>query len=175
MNPIQWPDGFCIEQLEKQHNRSAFNSGVDVVDQWLKKHARQAQNKRMLITRVLLKKPDIVAGYYTLAMGQVNFDELPREMVGRLPGTLLPIVTLAWLGLDKWFQGQGLGERLLAQALTDCYHTGQMMPFVAVMLDCATASAKAFYQHYNFEELPGHPMTLMLSWTLLETMMNDLL
>ncbi len=172
MKPIQWPNGFFIEQLQKNHNRTAFHSGVDMVDEWLKKRAHQAQKKRLSITRVLLKEPDTIAGYYTLAMGQVNFDELPREMVRKLPGTLLPIVTLAWLGLDKRFQSQGLGKRLLAQALADCHHTGQMMPFVAVLLDCATVYAKTFYQRYDFEELPGHPMTLMLSWKLLDRMMS---
>ncbi len=172
MKPVRWPNCFSIDQLEKRHNRADFHSGVDVVDEWLKKRARQAQTKRLSITRILLKEPDTIAGYYTLAMGQVNFDELPHELVKTLPGTLLPIVTLAWLGLDKRFQGQGHGERLLAQALADCHRTGQMMPFVAVLLDCATKSAKTFYQRYDFEELPGRPMTLMLSWKLLNCMMT---
>jgi hypothetical protein len=46
------------------------------------------------------------------------------------------------------------------------------MPFVAVLLDCATQNAKAFYQRYDFEELPGHPMALMLPWKLLDAMMR---
>lgn len=172
MRPVRWPNGFFIEQLEKRHKRSAFRSDVGVVDEWLKKSARQAQKKRLSITRVLLKEPDTIIGYYTLAMGQVNFDELPHEMARKLPGTLLPIVTLAWLGIDKNYQTQGFGERLLAQALTDCHQTGQLMPFVAVLLECATISAKTFYQHYDFEELPGHPMKLMLPWKLLDRMMT---
>jgi GNAT superfamily N-acetyltransferase len=169
---IQWPDGFSIEQLNTHHKRTAFSSGVDSVDEWLKKSARQAQEKQLAITKILLKEPNIIAGYYTLAMGQVNFDELPHQMARKLPTTLLPIVTLAWLGIDKRHQGKGLGERILAQALADCYHTGQIMPFVAVLLDCATASAKTFYQRYDFEELPGHPMKLMLPWKLLSRLMG---
>ncbi len=172
MNPIQWPDGFSIEQLKKSHKRTTFHSGVDMGDDWLKKRARQAQTKQLAATRVLLQDSNIIAGYYTLAMGQVNFDELPHEMARKLPGTLLPIVTLAWLGVDKRYQGKGFGERLLAQALADCHHTGQIMPFVAVLLDCATVSAKTFYQRYDFEELPGHPMKLMLPWKLLDRMMR---
>ena len=174
MKHIRWPDGFSIEQLNKRHKRTDFCSGVDLVDAWLKKHARQAQEKQLSITRVLLKEPNIIAGYYTLAMGRVNFDELPHEMARKLPETLLPIVTLAWLGIDKHYQGKGFGERLLAQALADCYHTGQIMPFVAVLLDCATVSAKTFYQRYDFEELPGHPMKLMLPWKLLKRMMREI-
>jgi GNAT superfamily N-acetyltransferase len=169
---VRWPDGFCIEQLNKRHKRAAFCSGVDMVDAWLKERARQAQEKQLSVTRVLLKEPGTIAGFYTLAMGQVNFDELPHEMVRKLPRTLLPVVTLAWLAVDKHYQKRGFGERLLAQALADCYQTGQMMPFMAVLLDCANLNAKTFYQHYDFEELPGHPMKLMLPWKRLKRMME---
>jgi ribosomal protein S18 acetylase RimI-like enzyme len=172
VKPIQWPDGFCIEQLNKHHKRTAFCSGVDMVDAWLRKRAHQARQKHLAVTRVLLKEPDIIAGFYTLAMGQVNFDELPNDIVRKLPRTLLPIVTLAWLAVDKHYQGKGLGERLLAQALADCYQTGQMMPFMAVLLDCANVNAKSFYQRYDFEELPGHPLKLMLPWKRLNRMMG---
>ena len=118
-----------------------------------------------------MKEPDTIAGYYTLSIGQVNFDELPHKMARKLTSTLLPVITLAWLGMDKAYQGKGLGERLLAQALTDCHNTGKIMPFIAVLLDCATASAKKFYRRYDFKELPGHPMTLTLTWKLLDQMM----
>jgi GNAT superfamily N-acetyltransferase len=171
---IRWPDGFFIEQLNKRHKRTAFCSGLDIVDEWLRKRARQAQEKRLSVTKLLLKKPNIIAGYFTLAIGQVNFDELPHEMARKLPRTLLPIVTLAWLGVDRRYRGKRFGERILAQALADCYHTGQILPFVAVLLDCATVSAKAFYQRYDFDELPGHPMKLMLPWKLLKRMMEKI-
>jgi GNAT superfamily N-acetyltransferase len=171
---IQWPDGITIEQLNKRHKRTTFCSGVTMVDEWLKKRARQSQEKQLSVTRVLLKAPNIIAGFYTLALGQVNFDKLPHKMARKLPRTLLPIVTLAWLAVDKNHQGKRFGERLLAQALADCYNTGQIMPFVAVLLDCATVNAKTFYQHYDFEELPGHPMKLMLPWKLLTCMMEKI-
>ena len=89
VKPILWPDDFLIQQLNKSHKRHAFHSGVEMVDEWLKKGARQAQEKQLSVTRVLLKEPNTIIGYYTLAMGQVNFDELPHEMARKLPGTLL--------------------------------------------------------------------------------------
>ena len=58
------------------------------MDDWLKKRARQAQEKRLSIARVLVPEPETIAGFYTLAMGQVSFDELPHEMARKLPSTL---------------------------------------------------------------------------------------
>jgi GNAT superfamily N-acetyltransferase len=172
LNEIRWPTGFAIEQLDRRHRRSSFDSGVSQVDQWLEQKARQSQTKRLSVTRHLVGQDRTVAGFYTLALGQLSFDELPHEVARKLPSTLVPILTLAWLGLDRRYQGRGLGGRLLAQALSDCHRTGQIMPFMAVLIDCVDAEAKSFYEHYGFRELPGYPMKLMLPWKLLDAMMG---
>jgi hypothetical protein len=41
-----------------------------------------------------------------------------------------------------------------------------------VLLDCVNAAAKAFYQHWDFEALPGHPYRLFLSANRLAAMME---
>ena len=82
------------------------------------------------------------------------------------------MAVLAWLGVSAAHQGQGLGQPLLAQALRDCYDAGQTFAFVAVILDCVSDAAKAFYRHWDFAELPGHPYRLFLSVKLLAAMME---
>lgn len=169
---VIFPKGFKVEQLNKSHPRAKFSSGESVVDEWLHKRARQAQDKRLSVTRVLISDTGKIAGYYTLAMGQVNFDELPAEQTKKLSHTLLPIITLAWLGVDKEYQRQGLGDRLLAQALSDCHTTGQMMSYIAVILDCLNDKAKKFYLRYDFQQVSGYPMKLFLPWMTLDKMIN---
>jgi len=71
---------------------------------------------------------------------------------------------LAWLGVDKSYQGKALGKRLVASALLDCYHIGVLAPFCAVLIDCLNPEAKQFYQYFNFIEVPGHKLKLALSW-----------
>jgi hypothetical protein len=66
----------------------------------------------------------------------------------------------------------GLGSRLLARALSDCYSAGRTFAFVAVILDCVDLKAKAFYQHWDFQELPGNPLRLFLSAKVLEALMR---
>jgi hypothetical protein len=61
---------------------------------------------------------------------------------------------------------------LLAQALRDCWKAGRTFAFVALILDCLSDEAKAFYQHWDFQELPGHPYRLYLSAKRLDAMMN---
>ena len=68
--------------------------------------------------------------------------------------------------------GVGAGRSLLAQALRDCYDAGRTFAFIAVILDCIDDAAKAFYRHFDFAELPGHPYRLFLTAARLEAMMT---
>jgi GNAT superfamily N-acetyltransferase len=150
-----------------------LRSGQEQVDDWLATKAHQHQEKHLSVTRVLLDKSSTIAGYYTLATGQVDFSDLPAETVRRLPRRQLPVAVLAWLGVHQAFQGRGLGRLLLAQALRECYDAGQTFAFIAVILDCIDDAAKAFYQRFDFQELPGHPYRLFLSAQQLEAMMES--
>jgi GNAT superfamily N-acetyltransferase len=140
-----------------------FRSGDDRVDAWLSSKALQHQDKNLSVTKVLLDASAEIAGYYTLAIGQVDFGDLPAEVAKHLPRRMLPAAILAWLGVSSSHQGHGLGRLLLAQALRDCYEAGKTFAFIAVILDCINERAKAFYQQFDFEELPGHPYRLFLS------------
>ncbi len=172
MNGIHFPEGFRLEQLRREHPRKTFRCCEAQVDTWLATNALQNQEKRLSATRVLLDSEERIAGYYTLATGQVDFADLPAEVTKRLPRRKLPVAVLAWLGVSTDHQGQGLGRRLFAQALRDCHDAGKTFAFVAIILDCLNDAAKAFYQRWDFEELPGQPYRLFLSAKQLEKLMD---
>jgi GNAT superfamily N-acetyltransferase len=158
--------------LSREHPRRKFSSGEAVVDDWLATKALQQQDKRLSVTRVLLDDAGSIAGYYTLATGQVDFGDLPVDLAKRLPRRVLPVAILAWLGVGRDRQGKGLGRLLLAQALSDCYDAGKTFAFVAIILDCVDDNAKSFYKKWDFNDLPGHPYRLYLSATQLDAMMH---
>jgi GNAT superfamily N-acetyltransferase len=167
-----FPEGYRLERLTRHHPRKLFSSGQDQVDDWLKSSALQNQDKHLSATKVLVTGSGAIAGFYTLATGQVDFSELPPAVAKKLPRRLLPVAVLAWLGVAADQQGKGLGRLLLAHALRDCHDGGRTFAFVAVLLDCVDDSAKAFYHRYNFSELPGHPYRLYLSTAQLDAMME---
>ncbi|WP_227254957.1 GNAT family N-acetyltransferase [Frigoriglobus tundricola] len=139
------------------------------MDDWLKTKALQHQDKHLSVTKVLLDDSSGIAGYFTLATGQVDFGDLPADVAKKLPKRMLPVAVLAWLGVSAAKHGQGLGKSLLAQALRDCHEAGQTFAFIAVILDCIDDKAKAFYRHFDFTELPGHPYRLFIPVAQLET------
>jgi len=142
------------------------------VNAWLATEAMQSQKKRLSKTEVLLAPDGRIAGFYSIAMGQIDFSELPSELVKKLPKRAVPVAVLAWLGVDKNFKGQSLGRNLLAQALAECHEAGRTFPFVALILDCIDEDAKRFYQRWDFREMPGCPMKLYLSAQSLDAMMT---
>jgi GNAT superfamily N-acetyltransferase len=170
---VRLPEGFRLEPLRRDHPRRAFHCGEPAVDGWLAAKALQSQDKHLSVTRVLLDAGAAIAGYYTLATGQVDFSELPAEVAKGLPRRMLPVAVLAWLGVGSTHQGQGLGRLLLAQALRDCADAGRTLAFIAVILDCVSDAAKAFYQQWDFRELPGHPYRLFLTFKQLEALMSE--
>jgi GNAT superfamily N-acetyltransferase len=169
---VRLPEEFRFERLAKSHPRKSFTCGQPQVDGWLATQALQNQNTHLSVTKVLLDESSAIAGFYTLATGQVDFGELPSELVKKLPGRFLPVAVLAWLGVAENRHGHGVGRILLAQAHQDCYAAGQTFGFIAVILDCVDDRAKAFYQHYDFAKMPGHPYRLFLSFERLELMMK---
>jgi GNAT superfamily N-acetyltransferase len=169
---VPFPAGYRVERLDKKHPRRQFRCGEDRVDDWLATKALQHQEKHLSVTKVLCDESGGIAGYYTLATGQVDFGDLPAALSKQLPRRALPVAVLAWLGVSSAHQQRGLGKLLLAQALRDCHEAGQIFAFVAVILDCLNDTAKAFYQHWDFAELPGHPYRLFLSAKQLDALME---
>ena len=170
MSGTRFPDGWSIEALDKSHPRRKFESGNNDVDEWLKKSALQSQKKHLTTTKVLLDEERQIAGFYTLTFSEVDFSDLPFDLVKKLPRRQRPVGVLAWLGVDRSFQGRGLGQRLLATSLLDCNEASQTFTFIAVILDCVDDQAKQFYQQFDFQELPGYPMRLYLPFKSLEAL-----
>lgn len=170
MSAVRFPHEYRVEPLRRDHPKSAFRSGQAQVDDWLANKALQNQEKHLSATKVLIDPVGTIAGFYTLATAQIDFADLPPNLYRRLPRRNLPVAVLAWLGIRDTDQGQGLGRRLLAQALVDCHHAGETFPFVAVILDCVDDRALVFYRRWDFRPLPGHHHRLFLSWSQLQTL-----
>ncbi|MFM7059065.1 MAG: GNAT family N-acetyltransferase [Planctomycetota bacterium] len=173
MTGVARPPGFSLKPLQRSHQRRRFDCGRNEVNDWLHTKALQHQDKRLSATKVLLDKDHTIAGFCTLATGQVDFGDLPSDLARKLPRRALPAAILAWLGVSVNCQGRKLGDLLLAQALRDCYEAGRTFAFVAVILDCVDDRARAFHQRWDFAELPGNPYRLFLSSQTLTAMMTS--
>ena len=84
MTGVGFPEGFRLEPLARRHPRRLFRCGAAEVEDWLATKALQHQDKHLSVTRIMLDDAGALAGYYTLATGQVDFGDLPAELARHL-------------------------------------------------------------------------------------------
>jgi GNAT superfamily N-acetyltransferase len=154
---------WIIEPFGKSHDRSAFTCGKPALDEFLRTRVSQYEKRRLGKTFVaVLQGEQRVRGYYTLAAGAVAFEHLPTVASTKLPKHPIPVILLARLAVDQSAQGQGLGEKLLLDALQRSLDLSDKLGAHAVEVDALDDSAIAFYVKYGFSPLLDNPRHLYL-------------
>lgn len=152
-----------IAPLGRSHDRSAFDCGEPVLDEFLRRYARQNQDKGMSRTFVATRGGEPrVLGFFTLSAGSVAFEVLPDDVRRRLPGHPVPVVLLGRLAVDRAAAGQGLGERLVVEALTIALRVAETVGAVAVEVVAKGDAARGFYERYGFRPLEDDRLHLFL-------------
>lgn len=156
------PDRFRIETLSGEHDRSAFNSGSQELDRYLRERASQDIRRRLATCFVVIDvETRDVAGFYTLAATSIALGDMPPEIVRKLPRyPVIPAALLGRLAVGLNHQGKGLGATLLADALL---RTARAEVGVFIMLvDAKNDAAQRFYERFGFTLLPGEARRLSL-------------
>ena len=68
-----------IEKLRRDHPIDAFDCGQESQNQWLRKHALQNQGAGAAQSYVGLVG-GVVIGYYSLAVGQIEYIDAPERL-----------------------------------------------------------------------------------------------
>lgn len=152
---------FQLAVLDAAHDRTAFRSGSEPLNRYLREQVTQDIRRRVAACFVALADGQRIAGYYTLASASLLLADLPASSGKKLPRypTVLA-VRMGRLAVDQAFQGQGLGGALLADAL-DRAARSEIAAF-AMVVDAKDEAAAAFYQHHGFMPLPDSLLTLFL-------------
>jgi len=105
-----------------------------------------------------------IEGYYTLAAGGVPLNNMPEDIVKRLPRyPSVPVARLGRLAVDVDFQRQRLGGALLWDAIMRALRSE--VAVFAVVVDAKDDHAAAFYRHHGFTALGSLPQQLILPLT----------
>lgn len=151
----------AIEPLATRHDRRIFSCGVEALDLYLRRFARQHAQANISRTYVAVNGTT-VRGFYSLSMSGIRRDNLPEKYWTRFPNFPLPIARLARLAVDLSHQRQGLGELLLSDALQRCLQISVSIGMLGVIVDAKDEPARAWYERYEFERLPDAPQSLWL-------------
>jgi predicted N-acetyltransferase YhbS len=146
-----------LERLDAHHDVSTFDSGNEVLDAWLRRHALPAQRIDSARTFVATRSGRVV-GYFSLTMGSVLRAEAPAKLVRGMPAYPVGMVLLARLAVDQSQQGRGAGAMLLAEALRKAVAAGEVAAARLIVVDAVDDDAAAFYRRYGFVRAPENPL-----------------
>ncbi|MCJ8279870.1 MAG: GNAT family N-acetyltransferase, partial [Rivularia sp. ALOHA_DT_140] len=140
-----------IELLDKKkHNRSAFISGNDNLDNYIRKGASQELKKKVSTVFVLIDSPNIdIIAYYTLSSYTIDASNLNEDFAKTVPRyPLLPATLLGRLAVAQSHQGNGIGELVLIDALKRVFDATSQVASIAVVVEAIDENAVRFYQKY---------------------------
>lgn len=146
----------------KRHDRQAFRSGIEELDEYLRCFAAQQSKKGITVVRVLVDTdaPKTILGYYSLSAAQVDAVQLGEA--AQLPRYPVPCFRMGRLAAHSAHQGRGLGRLLLGCAVERCLEARKHVAAYALLVDAKSEKAKAFYEHYGFTPCRDSLMTLYL-------------
>jgi hypothetical protein len=159
----------------QQHDVKSFDCGNKPdMNLFLSRYADKNKKLGLSATWVLTKqhaqdddKKAMIGTYYTLASTMVSREHIPANK--NLPAYPVPVVLLARLAVDRYFQKQGLGEKTLVSALRQsvCL-TDKGLPALGVILDVIDNDALGFYQKFEvFQPFTDDPMRLFVPMNVL--------
>lgn len=143
------------------HRLDGFDCGKAALNDWLVRHARQAQASGSAKTFVV-SDDDRVAGYFSLTVGQIDVLDAPeriRKGMGQYP---LPVVVLARLAVSLRDQRQGIGMGLLQDAIRRTLLIAEQAGIRAMLTHPIDEEAAKFYTRFGFIPSPLRERQLLL-------------
>lgn len=150
-----------IEKLGREHDLGAFDCGQPDLNTWLIKYAHQNQSAGSAQTYVGLVN-DAVVGYYSLAVGQVEYSDASERLRKGLARHPVPIMLLARLAVHKEWQGKGVGRALLRDAILRTIQASQIAGIRALVVHAKDDAAKRYYEQFDFVSSPTDALHLFV-------------
>ena len=153
---------YAPEPLSAQHRLEGFDCGKPALNDWLLRHARQAQGSGSAKTFVVAEDVGCVAGYFSLTVGQVDTLEAPeriRQGLGQYP---VPVVVLARLAVCREYQGIGVGVGMLQDAIRRTMLIAEQAGIRAMLTHPIDQGAAQFYTRFGFIASPLREQQLLL-------------
>ena len=132
------------------------------LDDWFRTRASQDQRRRVAQVFVAVDEQGI-AGFYSLSMFTLALDSMPSQLARKLPRyDAIPAALIGRLARHVRLAGTGIGDLLLADAVTRVLAAARSVAAYALVVDAKDDRGRAFYQAHGFIPFPSRPNRLFL-------------
>ena len=152
-----------IERLTKVHDRSAFDCGVEGLNDFLKTQARKNAEQGVSVTWVAVEEGATkILGYISVTMSHVAYEDANPEITRRLPRYPIPMLHVGRLATDLRTQGKGIGSRLLRHAAELAIDTSVNVGLFGMELVAGDKTAYDYYVRRGFRPVLDNTMRLYM-------------
>jgi GNAT superfamily N-acetyltransferase len=149
------------QPLGAEHPLDDFDCGKPALNEWLIRHARQAQGSGSARTYVVADG-DRIVGYYSLTVGQVDTLEAPERIRKGMARYPIPVVILARLAVSTSDQGRSIGRGMLQDAIRRSLIIAEQAGIRALLTHPIDEEAARFYERFGFEPSPVREQQMLL-------------
>jgi len=157
-----------IRILKQSDSREGFSCGEIELDYFFQKYVGQNQFKHYIGVSYVATDESTVFGFVTLSMATLSKEDFDSKKQKKLPRYPLPVLNLSRMGVDKRYQGRGIGLSLIKMVFQVALEQKMSVGCMGVVVD-AKEDAIAFYKKLGFQELESktgsvkrYPMTKMM-------------
>ncbi|GAB3215608.1 GNAT family N-acetyltransferase [Pseudaeromonas pectinilytica] len=147
--------------LDAHHALDNFDCGKLSLNDWLRRHARQAQGGGSAKTFVVTENERVI-GYFSLTVGQVDTLDAPERIKKGMGQYPIPVVILARLAVAKQDQGRGIGPGMLQDAIRRSLLIAEQAGIRAILTHPIDGEASQFYTRFGFIPSPLNEQQLLL-------------
>lgn len=149
------------QALDANHLLEGFDCGKPALNDWLVRHALQAQSSGSAKTYVVIDG-DHVAGYFSLTVGQIDALDAPERIRKGMGSYPVPVVILARLAVSLHHQRRGIGLGMLQDAILRTVGIAEQAGVRALLTHPIDEAASRFYRRFGFEASPAREQQLLL-------------
>ncbi len=158
------------------HDRGGFDSGEQVLDEWLHRYAGQNRRRDMAATWVIADQKNTVIAYASIAMTAIARAAAPASLSRHAPDPV-PALLLGRLAVDRRHAGKGIGTALVAHVLASAVELNASAACRAVVVSALSSRARNWWEGLGFHafnpEDQNNPDLYLLTSEIERTLVSD--
>ncbi len=148
------------EPLTADHRTTGFDCAIDSLNEWLTRRSLKNEYSGGSRTYVVCAGNQVV-GYYAIAAGSIARRQAPGRVSRNMPDPI-PALILGRLAVDHRYQGTGIGQGLLKDAIARSLNVSEQVGARVLIVHALNDKAEAFYKKHGFVLGLPIPNTLFL-------------
>ncbi|VVN96810.1 GNAT family N-acetyltransferase [Pseudomonas fluorescens] len=147
-------DNHLQARLETYLYLKDFDCGLAMMDEYYKSSLKRALKSENIRGIGAINPASEVVGFGTLTLGHIDRTlAKPAIQKSNLPSQL-PVVRMVMFGVDRRYQGLGIGQEILRHTFIQAAKVHNEVPIRGLYLDAAP-NAVSYYESLGFQSLSG--------------------